>query len=76
MKNQPRNPCTGNDYETRHQEVLPYTFYSMDEQWQNNACATVGLRFQRSSRLRSDDPDLALRLPDPRSINQMYSRGR
>ena len=29
------------------QRVWPFRFHSVDEQWQHNACATLGLQFER-----------------------------
>ncbi len=34
------------------QQVWPFPFYSVDEQWQHNACAAMGLQFREKARLR------------------------
>ena len=52
-----------NDYNPRHERVWPFKFYSVDEQWQRNACATLGLQFVRSNRLRPGGPNVDLRPP-------------
>ena len=46
----------GNGYNPRDEQVWPFKFYSVDEQWQHNACSTLGLQYVVSNRLRPGGP--------------------
>ena len=54
----------GNDYNPRDEQVWPFKFYSVDEQWQHNACTTLGVQFVLSNRLRPGGPNVDLRPPN------------
>ena len=54
----------GNDYNPRDEQVWPFKFYSVDEQWQHNACTTLGVQFVISNRLRPGGPNVDLRPPN------------
>ena len=55
----------GNDYNPRDGQVWPFKFYSVDEQWQHNACTTLALQFVISNRLtRPGGPNVELRPPN------------
>ena len=54
----------GNDYNPRDEQVWPFKFYSVDEQWQHNACTTLGLQYVISNRLRPGGPNVDLRPPN------------
>ena len=51
----------GNDYNPSDEHVWPFKFYSVDEQWQHNACTTLGVQFVR---LRPGGPNVDLRPPN------------
>ena len=55
-----------NDYNPRDERVWPFKFYSVDEQWERNACTTLGFhdQFVISSRLRPGCPNVDLRPPN------------
>ena len=64
----------GNDYNPRDEQVCPFKFYSLDEQWQHNACTTLGLQFVISNRLiRPGGPNVDLRPPN--HINRIRGDG-
>ena len=54
----------GNDYNPRDEQVWPFKFYSVDEQWQHNACTTLGVQFVISNRLRPGGPNVDIRPPN------------
>ena len=54
----------GNDYNPRDEQVWPFKFYSVDEQWQRNACTTLDLQYVISNRLRPGGPNVDLRPPN------------
>ena len=53
----------GNDYNPRDEQVWPFKFYSVDEQWQHNACTTLGVQFVISNRTPRG-PNVDLRPPN------------
>ena len=63
------------DYDPRHRQVWPFSFYSVDEQWQHNACATMGLHFRGKTRLRPGGPNVALKRPDLRTVKRITADG-
>jgi hypothetical protein len=56
------------DYDPRHQQLWPFAFHSVDEQWQHNACAIMGLHFHGTTRVRPGGPNVPLKRPDLRTV--------
>ena len=56
----PAKRSLSHDYNPRDEQVWPFKFYSVDEQWQCNACTTLGLQFVISNRLRPGGPNVDL----------------
>ena len=59
-----KKACSGKDYDPRDLQVWPFSFYPVDEQWQRNACAIMGLQFRRKNSMTPGGPDVALTPPD------------
>ena len=56
-------------------QVWPFKFHSVNEQWQRDACATLGVEFRQSNRLRPGGPDVPLRRPNFRTIRRIVGDG-
>ena len=63
-----------NDFNTGQLQVWPFKFYSVNEQWQRDACATLGVDFRQSNRLRPGGPDVPLRHPNLHTIRPYSGR--
>ena len=51
------------DGSRRPANPTPFRFHSVDVQWQRNACATLGLRFEKPNGVTLGGPDVALNPP-------------
>ena len=55
--------------------INAYKFYTVNEQWQRNACARLGLQFVRVSKMRPGGPNVTLTPPDRRTIKHIVGDG-
>ena len=53
----------------------PFRYHPVDEQWQRNACAIMGLQFRGPNRVHPGGPDVALKRPDARTIKHIPGDG-
>ena len=59
------NPIRANPVDSQlEQRVWPFKFHSVNEQWQCNACASLGLQFDRSNGASPGSGNLPLTHPD------------
>ena len=75
---QPRkkpHTCSGDDddpdLEAHSGPSLQYKFYPVNEQWQRNKCALLGLQFYGKNSVSSGGPHVALTPPDLREIKHI-----
>ena len=75
---QPRkkpHTCSGDDddpdLEAHSGPSLQYKFYPVNEQWQRNKCALLGLQFYGKNSVSSGGPHIALTPPDLREIKHI-----
>ncbi len=71
----PQKRRSNKDFDPRVQQVWPFPFYSVDEQWQRNACAAMGLQFREKARLRPGGPQVPLTSPDLRTVKRIHKDG-
>lgn len=73
----PKKPCTPSDrdYDPRHAQVWPFSFYSVDKQWQRNACIRMGLQFHGQTKLSPGGPNVPLKRPDLRTVKRITGDG-
>ena len=55
--------------------MSPYHFNPVDQEWQVNACSTLGISFVRSNRVRPGGPRVPLKAPEPRTIRRIKGDG-
>ena len=71
----PVKNCTPCNTAHRDHHESPYKFHTVDEQWQVNACSTLGVRFVRCNRLRPGGPNVSLKPPDTHTIRRITGDG-
>ena len=49
----------------------PFKFHPVNEQWQQNVCAQMGLQFHTKTRVRAGSPNIPLTRPDMRSVKRI-----
>ena len=70
------NPIKANPINSQlEQRVWPFKFHSVDEQWQRNACASLGLQFERSNGASPGSGSLPLTCPDKNKIKTIVGDG-
>ena len=75
-KRKDKKPCHSNARDNpTTQRVCPFKFFPVDEQWQRDACARLGLQFYRANRVRPGDPHVPLKPPIPHMIRQIPGDG-
>ena len=62
-------------YDPRKDGVWPFQFHSVDQQWQRNACSTLGIDFIQPNGLSPGGPTVPLTRPDPKDIVQISGDG-
>ena len=53
----------------------PFKFHPVDEQWQCNACTSLGLEFRGTNRVQPGGPDVTLKRPDARRVRHILGDG-
>ena len=55
--------------------VSPFSFHSVDVQWQQSACQQLGLQYTTQTRARAGGPTVPLTRPDMRSVRRIQGDG-
>ena len=63
------------DVEPRLQRVWPFRYHPVDEDWQHNTCASMGLQFHRKTSVRRGGPDVPPTAPDLSTIKRIPGDG-
>ena len=53
----------------------PFKYHPVDEQWQRNVCAQMGLQFHARTRIRVGGPNISLTRPDMRTVKRIEGDG-
>ena len=53
----------------------PFKFHPVDEQWQRNACTSLGLEFRGTNRVQPGGQDVTLKRPDARRVRHILGDG-
>ena len=64
-----------NDGSRRPANPTPFRFHSVDVQWQRNACATLGLRFEKPNGVTLGGPDVVLNPPSAANCKAISGDG-
>jgi len=56
-------------------KVWPFSFHSVDVQWQRSACQAMGLKFEKGNGVSPGSGDMPLTRPDMRSIKRILGDG-
>ena len=63
------------DGSRRPANPTPFRFHSVDVQWQRNACATLGLRFEKPNGVTLGGPDVVLNPPSAANCQAILGDG-
>ena len=63
------------DGSRRPVNFTPFRFHSVDVQWQRNACATLGLRFEKPNGVTLGGPDVVLNPPSAANCKAISGDG-
>ena len=63
------------DVSRRPAKRTPFRFHSVDVQWQRNACATLGLRFEKPNGVTRGGPDVVLNPPSAANCKAISGDG-
>ena len=55
--------------------VSPFSFHTVDVQWQQSACQQLGLQYTTQTRVRAGGPTVPLTRPDMRSVRRIQGDG-
>ena len=64
------------DGESRQSQPSSLKFHQVDEQWQRNICAMMGLHFHGKNRIRPGGPNVPLTPPDRRTVKHILYQWR
>ena len=67
--------CNRQDYEPSRLGVWPLSYNPVNEDWQRDVCAVMGLRFMRVNNVSPGGPDIALRHPNISTLTNTLGDG-